>query len=120
MIKKGKVGSGTYGIVYRAETTNNRYKLAVKRNIVEKTTNFSGSLRELDILNKLRGHPYIVDLCYVSFGNPFSKPNSPLRGSDRRLKDDYLFFVFKEATSDCYDVIHEYNLHFGHLKLAMV
>lgn len=59
MIKKGKAGSGTYGVVYNAtspDKNGNQYDVAVKRNIIDSGISFSGSIKELDLLNRLRGH----------------------------------------------------------------
>ena len=72
MIKTGKAGRGTYGVVYTAKSsTDPNVEFAVKRNIIDKTTDFSGSLKELDMLNRLKDHPFIVNLLYVKIGNPF-------------------------------------------------
>ena len=79
MIRTSKMGSGTYGVVYGAKMKNtDETEIAVKRNIVDSDISFSGSIKEMDLLNRLRGHPYIVKLISVSFGNPFITPNSPL------------------------------------------
>lgn len=121
MIKTGKAGSGVYGVVYTAKMDQEYKKeVAVKRNIVDKTTSFSGSIKELDILNKLRGHPYIAELLYVSIGNPFSRPNSPIKTSSVSYKDDNLYFIFEKADMDGFAMIHESDIHIVYLKLAMV
>ena len=120
MIKIGKAGSGTYGVVYTAKMKEQpNIELAVKRNIVDITTHFSGSLKELDILNRLCGHPYIVKLLYVSFGNPFVVPNSPVRGNGVFYKDDYLYFVFEHAQRNGHTLIYSNDIHIIYLKIAM-
>lgn len=122
MIKTGKAGSGTYGRVYNAETTD-KYKsrVAVKRNIVDASIDFSGSIKELDLLNRLKGHPYIVKLISVSYNNPFSMPNSPIAGgNDFNFKDDYLHFIFEQAKTSGHSLIYDKNTHVSYLKLAMV
>ena len=122
MIRIGKLGEGTYGSTYEVKPTKkDKVQMAVKRNIIDATVSFSGSLRELDLLNRLRGHPYIVKLLSVTFGNPFVCPNSPIgerRGKD--FKEDYLHFVFEKGDQNMHQVIYEKKIHVGFLKLSML
>lgn len=121
MIKISKVGEGTYGVVYEAKSLKNpNNKLAVKRNIIDITTNFSGSIKELDILSKLKGHPFIVNLIDVTFNSPFTSPCSPLKVNKRYYKDDYMYFVFEKAKCDLISVLSDKSVHMGYLKLSMV
>ena len=122
MIRTGKAGSGTYGIVYTAETTDeSKRKIAVKRNVVDNSVNFSGSIKELDLLNRLRGHPYIVKLLSVSFNNPFAIPNSPIgKPGNYDYREDYLHFIFEQARTNGHDLIHNPDLHVSYLKLAIL
>ncbi len=120
MIRTGKAGSGTYGVVYNAKTSDQKV-VAVKRNLVDSNISFSGSIKELDLLNNLRGHPYIVKLISITFGNPFTTPNSPIsnrNGFD--CKEDYLHFVFENADKDLHRLIYENVIHVCYLKLAMI
>lgn len=105
LIRLGKKGEGVYGVVYSAcELNDKKVKLAVKRNLIDKTGDFICSLRELDILVRLNGHPHIVPVNSISFGDPFEG------GSDRRnilspikenkYKDDKIHFIFEEAHED--------------------
>lgn len=122
MLKIGKAGSGTYGVVYKGETLgNNKRKVAVKKNIVEKSVNFSGSLKELDLLMRLKGHPYIVKLLSVTFGNPFNCPSSPIhKAGSRNYKEDYLYFIFEQGKINGHYLIHGNNLPYSYMKLSMV
>jgi len=123
MIKTGKAGSGTYGIVYNAKTPDkdgNVTYVAVKRNFVDSSISFSGSIKELDLLNRLRGHPYIVKLLSISFGNPFTTPNSPLSDRNKGCKEDYLHFVFEKAEKNLHELIYSRSVHISYIKLAMV
>ena len=122
MIRTGKAGSGTYGIVYNAETIGeNKRKIAVKRNIVDESVSFSGSIKELDLLNRMQGHPYIVKLLSVSFCNPFSVPNSPIaRIGNYNYKEDYLHFIFEQANNNGHSLIYGDGVPTSCLKLAMV
>lgn len=121
MIRTGKAGSGTYGIVYNAKTTDeHKRNVAVKRNIVDESVNFSGSIKELDLLNRLKGHPYIVKLLSVSFGNPLTTPNSPIsRGGNLNYREDYLHFIFEQANINGHSLIYGEGVHISYLKLAM-
>ena len=122
MIRTGKAGSGTYGIVYNAETLGeHKRKVAVKRNIVDESVSFSGSIKELDLLNRLKGHPYIVKLLSVSFTNPFTVPNSPVgRDGNYNCKEDYLHFIFEQANNDGHSLIYTKGIPMCYLKLSMV
>ncbi len=122
MIRTGKAGKGTYGIVYNAETTDiHKRKVAVKRNIIDPSVNFSGSIKELDLLNRVKNHPYIVKLLSVSYSNPFSIPNSPIsRSGNYNLREDYLHFIFEQADTNGHVLIYGNGVHIGYLKLAMV
>ena len=105
MIKTSEAGRGTYGIVYIAETVKDHQTLVVKRNIINETVDFIGSVRELDLLSRLKGHPFIVELRSISFGNPFTNQMlSPIR--EEALKEDELYFIFEKASTDMYSLIH--------------
>lgn len=107
MLRCGKIGEGTYGIVYAATTPTRQHEYAVKRNLVEKDIAFIGSVREIDILTKLRGHPGIIRLEQIAFANPFATDAmSPICSKDRSSqKDDRTHFVFSKASYD----LHEYT-----------
>jgi serine/threonine protein kinase len=104
MNKGSKLGRGTYGIVYKSTDEGEEY--AVKRNIINNKVSFLGSIRELDILYSLRGHPNIVELKNISYKPPFSRPMSPLRGKSNR-KDDSLYFIMGLADSSFSDLVDE-------------
>lgn len=120
MIKEARIGLGAYGVIYSAHSptsdpsNENRNqaknnKLAVKRNLKDSKVSFVDSIRELDILVKLSGHPNIVLLKYVTEHNPFGGAiMSPI--ATRGLTDDRLFFVFEKATCDLLHIIQNYKL----------
>jgi serine/threonine protein kinase len=127
--KLSKIGEGTYGVVYQAHRENEPHTpVAIKRNIIDRDTNFIGSIKELDVLYRLRGHPYIVDLIAVSFGDPFQdqttpKPHhalmSPLR--HREYKDDLVHFVMEYAKhGDGHKYIRSGTTSVDHLKRGLV
>lgn len=110
MIKKEKLGEGTFGIVYQGEFKGDRQEYAVKRNLTEEETSFVGALREIDILTKLRPHTHIVKLELISFGEPFvNECFSPLIDNSKRKnqKDDKIHFIFKKASYDLRTFIYK-------------
>lgn len=108
MIRGEKIGEGTFGIVYAANSPRTHRTYAVKRNLVEDETSFIGAIREVDVLNKLRNHPHIVRLEHVAFGHPFINDCfSPLAGQQRlSQRDDSIHFVFNEANYDLHKFIY--------------
>lgn len=118
-IKTGKAGKGTYGIVYIAETSDTHQSVVVKRNLIDRQTDFTGSIKELDLLSRVRNHPFIVNLLSVSIGSPFyNQQLSPIRGRD--FKEDRIHFIFEKAICDGHSFIHERNTPYSHLKLGML
>lgn len=114
MIRTGKAGEGTYGVVYTAKLANTGtsgsgvdvppLNLAVKRNLVDHSLNFTGSIKEFDILARLKGHPYIVGLLSVAFGDPFIGGGA--MSPRHSYKDDKIHFVFEQGTMDTHQLIH--------------
>lgn len=104
-----RIGSGAYGIVYRAHDPTSGKEVAVKRNIVDSRTDFSGSLRELDIQARLRKHPFILQIVELSIGSPFDKiPNQPIEEPD--MKNDALHFIFEYGHDNLHNLIYKRNL----------
>lgn len=123
MQKGQKLGEGTFGIVYEAHSPKTKRAYAVKRNIINSKTSFIGVSREIDILNLLRGHPYIIAIQCVSYGNPFNNGSfSPLVGQDRLdCKDDSIHFIFPKADQNLYDFIyHAPNYNYALIKRYMI
>nr|WIL03124.1 serine/threonine kinase [Cedratvirus borely] len=108
----GKIGQGAYGSVYKVEHKEKIF--ALKRNTLDNHISFHGSLRELDMLTKLKGHPYIVSFEGLSFSSPLEKPLSPLAGHD--IRSDELFFILENADMDLHDLIYRHSMSFGQYK----
>ena len=90
---------------------------------METQTSFVGSVKELDLLNKLRHHPHIVKLQKVVFGDPFvNDPFSPLIGPDRfSQKNDMVHFVYDKADYDLHKFIYgALSVNFALIKKYMV
>ena len=154
LIRGPRLGQGTYGIVYAAKFLVNSERakdsggtfcdipideeVAVKRHNVDRVASFIVPVRELTILNQLRGHPFFVQLLTVSFGNPFEKfvqyrdgqvqqvPDVLSPGTtDSTLRTDEIYFVYEKADQDLLHFIRRQRRirgreSFSQLKLAMV
>lgn len=86
-----KIGEGSYGNIYLFDN------YVLKINIIENEINgISGnSIKELDMLNKLKGHPYIIDLISISFGILPSNTNfTIIDDKSSGVKHDNLYFIF--------------------------
>lgn len=119
MIKTEIIGKGTYGIVFSGKMSDkDETQIAVKKNIIDSDISFSGCLRELDLLIKLRGHPYIIKLLSVSFGSPFGDIQTEISNTETR--EDYIHFIFEKGERDLHKLIQDKNIHISYLKLAMV
>ena len=102
MIRENRIAEGVFGIVYSVFSPISGRTMALKRNLTEKESQYIGVLREVDILCKLRSHPYIVFLDKIFVGEPFqAEVMSPLVGEDRETqRNDKLHFVFPVASCD--------------------
>lgn len=100
----GHLGRGAYGTVYKAKFDNRI--VAVKRLYVDKRTSFIGSLRELDILQKCRGHPHIVNLITIAFTQPFDQLISPVKDEN---KVDEVWLVTEFWGQDLQNYLYPYN-----------
>jgi hypothetical protein len=68
--KLGRVGEGTYGVVYRARDTATKAVVAIKRVKMENETGGMpvSSIREIALLRRARGHSNVVNLIDVAVG----------------------------------------------------
>ncbi len=106
-----RVGYGTYGSVYEAASRSGK-RYAVKKNLLEPSTDFSGSVKEMDLLIRLKGHPSIVSLEAVSFGSPFDHDPTP---QEEGLKEDRLYFIFEYISSTLLNFTQD-NYNVGDIK----
>jgi serine/threonine protein kinase len=56
-----KLGKGSYGMVYK--TMIHHEPFAVKRNLIDRPVSFLGSIRELDLMMRLK-HPNILRIIF--------------------------------------------------------
>lgn len=123
--KVSKIGGGTYGRVYQAildrgsssnwepgqlvfvsDSVTGQLTLepeedyvAIKRNFITPSLKESiGSLRELDILNLVKGHPYCVELKDVCYESPFVEGS--LSPADKDWVSDKAYFVMEKGQLD--------------------
>lgn len=106
--KRYTVGRGAYSSVYY---TKEGY--VIKRNYVDKSTDFIGSVRELDILSRTKGIPYFVQLQGITIGDtPFYHRRSTRRNDlspiqNSYLKTDKLWFILESGSDDLFKIIHK-------------
>ena len=116
--KKTKLGGGTYGCVYEANTDQG--KQAVKRLIISKSHQGTiVSVRELDILELVKSHPYHIQLKDVYYGSPFAEGQlSPIREPDS--ESDKLFFGMEKGDMDAQRWIYKCNPLYEEKQLFML
>ena len=114
-----KLGNGAYGEVYSA-IDDRKGEVAVKRNLIDKSISFIGSIRELDFLCRLKGHPYILEILSVSFGEPFGRERLPKVENDYRSDD--IYFICEKAAYDAITLIYPKvgETSISYLKKSMV
>ena len=100
-----KVGEGTYGAVYNAQLPGDRRALVVKRNFSHPSSSFIQNVREADILNRVKGHPHIVEILHYAPTAAFEAPLSPrtsinTSGELEIVHDDALHFIFPKSDED--------------------
>ncbi len=107
LVKLNKIGQGSYGAVYSAKTIDQGEEnededvCAVKRNFKEPSTTGYSTLRELNMMIALTGHPYIVNLKCVKDQDPFKGTSNPMTPV-KRMKD------FKNMVEDKMHFVMEY------------
>ena len=111
-----RLGGGTYGGVYRCQDEMSGEEYAVKRNFIPECLAGSiGTIRELDMLNRLKEHPFCLYLKGITFGIPFHSeaPLSPVpppeKKSASRFVDDSCFFLLERGVCDAETYIRAKN-----------
>lgn len=103
-----KVGEGSYGIVYSGSFVQDPEEkvYAIKRNFKEASASWMGNIHEADVLVRLKGHPYIVEIHRISIGDPFSPkdPMTPKVSSKKDMLEDKMHFIleYMEHSGDDY------------------
>lgn len=114
---KQKLSSGSFGVCYLTYDKENNFYVT-KRNIGSVHLDHCMSIREMDILNKLRS-PYVVDLKAISFENPIKneRPMSPIK--EQNIKNDNLYFHFEKADCDLFNLIRS-GPNYSDIKLIIL
>lgn len=129
MIKTGKVGEGSYGVVYSGKFKEGKHPdpnktFAIKRNFKEISAAWIGNIRELDILNRLKGHPCIINLHTVAIEDPFDKSNpmTPSTADKKIMKEDKVHFVldYAEMCGDKYLQSQDYSYSTSKVILTQI
>lgn len=97
---EGKLGEGSYGEVYKASEVLKDGMIkcyAIKRNFKDETATLGiGNVRELGNLAELKGNPLVVNLIYVSYGDPFPKScPMPVTEARNNMNEDRIHFVLE-------------------------
>jgi serine/threonine protein kinase len=112
---KDTIASGSYGYVHEVDRQNGKEEVE-KINYVEKTLDFIGSWREMELFHRLR-HPYIVNLNDVVFNAPRKLPSgSKHRNTSSKKKRDPIFMVFEKGDGD----LEQLRLPFNDLVACIV
>lgn len=115
-MKKIKIVTrGAYGKIYECADKEGKFAI-VKRNLVDQQANGACSMREIDLLLQLRGHPFVVDIQSVAVGNPFVEVLSPVARAGE--KDDLVHMVLEKADHSLRQRIHEDKMTTEHIRLA--
>jgi len=113
-----KLGGGTYGKVYEVQL-NNGDKIAIKRLMVPKVYSGSvASIRELDILNAVKGHPFCIQLIDSYFGVLF--PDENLSPDPKDELTDQVYFLLEKGQMDGLSYIKNKQANWVDRKLMAV
>lgn len=97
---KELLGSGSYGFVHKMIDPATGDANAVKVNYVERSLDFIGSYREIDLLTRLK-HPFIINLLKVTTECPIKIPNKrDHKPEDKGMREDPVYMVFEAGDFD--------------------
>ena len=112
--------SGAYGTVYVGTKTNGdeTIPIAAKRSHLDLTTDFNGNVKELDLLNRLDPHPFVIKILTLNLGPPESV--YPLTPTAEGRRDDPLWPILEQAAYDGYSLFMADQTNLPTLKMAYV
>ncbi len=121
MNRLGKIGEGSYGIVYSASFKNKEKVYAVKRNFKESTSSWIGNIHEADILARLKGHPFVVELHQIIFGYPFEEKEvkSPISKDKKGMVEDKIHFIMEYIKKSGDEYIQSDNFNYYYSKIIL-
>jgi serine/threonine protein kinase len=109
-----EISSGAYGTITKAKCLKDNSEYAIKRNFIDPSLDFCGSLKELDILQETCEHPHIVSLEEKMFDQSFD--SVPPKTRKKGLKNDNFSFVMPLAKGDCHHIIYQNSLDTEHVR----
>src|SRR5579863_6265344 len=118
LTKVQRIAEGAYGIIYEVKNTAGS-SFAVKRIKLDVGIDFVGCVKELDMLARLKGYPFILNLIAVSKGSPFDihqAQDSPSR--DVFYVNDRIYLITEKAAYDASSLIGSTNIRY--IKLIML
>ncbi len=123
MNRVDKIGEGSYGVVYSAtfKDDDNNKLYAVKRNFKELSANWFGNIHEADILIRLKGHPFIVEIHKIALGDPFDKGRAmtPSTADKRRMAEDKMHFILEHAGTCGDSYLRSSNFSYANSKIIL-
>lgn len=118
-----KIGEGSYGIVYSANFKDDSSKklYAVKRNFKELSATWFGNIHEADVLIRLKGHPFIVELHRIAIGDPFDieRPMSPAKSDKKKMAEDKMHFILEHVSICGDDYITSDKFSYANSKIIL-
>lgn len=99
-LKKIKtLGIGQYSKVYEVNDPTDDEVYALKHNYTFAKFDGCSNIREVDILARVRGHPFIININKVFFDNPFSPENpiTPNNNKEGAMKHDIIHFTLEKV-----------------------
>jgi len=111
------INSGSYGFVHRFRDEATSQSKAVKVNYAEKSMDFIGSYREIDMLKRFQ-HPFVIKLLDIAFDPPVNIPNKTVfKHEDKSMRQDPIYMVFEAGD---YDLNDQELQSFNHIDKAIV
>ncbi len=114
-----EIGIGSYGAVYGGKNDSGE-EVAIKRFFVNPRASFAVSIRELDSLQRLKGHPFIVELTDISFKTPFLRHIPMPKNFRSKYRVDDLHLIMELGAYDLSSLTEDPNVSLHYLKMAMV
>lgn len=123
MHKKKKIGEGSYGVVYTGFFKDDKDKklYAVKRNYKETTSSWLGNIHEADVLARLKGCQFIVNLHKMAIHDPFdeSNPMTPNLSSKKDMSEDKLHFIMEYVSTSGDDYLRSEHFSYPNSRLIL-
>jgi serine/threonine protein kinase len=118
-----KLGSGSYGVVFKCKTKDDK-TYALKKSYKEKDKLGYSSLSELNIMKELNTHPFIVKHIKTYFEKPYKDESGKIdkKNKDKYIVDEGIYFLMElgNVTLDDYIAHKDYGLSYFESKIVMI